>query len=236
MTTARRSDALLMIAARAPRPGETKTRLGRAIGMERAARLYAAFLTDLAATFTPRATYDLAWTHAPPDVDFRAVLRETTGADPAGATIVPQIADEDWGRRQSALLRWGHEHGYRRTVLIASDSPHLRPDAIDLAFTALERHDVALGRVHDGGYYLIGLRGHHELLEGVPMSTPSAADGVIAAAARLGLSVGEAPATFDVDVADDLDLLRAHLAACDGRDAPATWRALHELALMDPRG
>ena len=42
-----------MIAARDPVPGATKTRLGAAIGMERAATLYRAFLQDLAARLTP---------------------------------------------------------------------------------------------------------------------------------------------------------------------------------------
>ena len=39
---------LLLIAAREPVPGLTKTRLGATIGMARAAELYAAFLVDLA--------------------------------------------------------------------------------------------------------------------------------------------------------------------------------------------
>jgi len=38
---------ILYIAARAPIPGQVKTRLGRAIGSERAADLYRAFLQDL---------------------------------------------------------------------------------------------------------------------------------------------------------------------------------------------
>ena len=41
----------------------------------------------------------------------------------------------------------------------------------------------------------------------------------------------EVPATFDVDVEEDLALLREHLAACDGRAAPATWRAMKDLGL-----
>jgi uncharacterized protein len=229
----RSSDNLLMIAARAPRPGETKTRLGRTIGMERAARLYVAFLADLAAKLIPGggAGFDLAWTHSPPEVDFSAELREAVGEVPDGVLYLPQIADGDWGRRQSALLRWGHERGYVRSVLIASDSPQVQPDAIAAAFAALGTHDVVLGRVYDGGYYLIGQRGFHDVLDGVPMSTASAADAVIAQATGIGLSVAEVPATFDVDVEDDLELLRTHLAACGGRDAPATWRTMRELGL-----
>ena len=47
---------LLLIAAKEPVPGMAKTRLGATIGMARAAALYAAFLVDLAARFTPART------------------------------------------------------------------------------------------------------------------------------------------------------------------------------------
>jgi uncharacterized protein len=39
---------VLYVAARAPRPGFTKSRLGRAIGHERIATLYGTFVQDLA--------------------------------------------------------------------------------------------------------------------------------------------------------------------------------------------
>jgi uncharacterized protein len=231
----RGSDNLLMIAARAPHAGATKTRLGHSIGMDRAARLYVAFLTDLAARFTPPeksgGLYDLAWTHSPPHIDFRLELRVALGDAPEHVHYVPQIADEDWARRQSALLAWGDAHGYRRTVLMASDSPQLDVATVEAAFEALISHDVVLGRVHDGGYYLIGQRGFREILADVPMSTSSAAEAVLERVRRQGLSAAEVPATFDIDVEGDLALLRSHLAACNGSAAPATWVALHELGL-----
>jgi glycosyltransferase A (GT-A) superfamily protein (DUF2064 family) len=233
----RRSDCLLMIAARAPHAGATKTRLGRAIGMERAANLYSAFLRDLADRLTPDADerdpeYDLTWTHSPPDIDFRAELRGATGDAPTHVHYVPQINDEDWSARQSALLQWGSNRGYARTILIASDSPQIERDVVLRAFEALIESDVVIGRVLDGGYYLIGQRGFQEIVQGVEMSSASAADGVIDHARELGLRVAKAPETFDVDVEDDLERLREHLADGDGRVAPATWRALQDLGLI----
>ncbi|MCA1599346.1 MAG: hypothetical protein LC769_10115, partial [Chloroflexi bacterium] len=53
-----------MIVARYPKPGAVKTRLGAAIGHERAAELYRAFLTDLSARFNAAAHashYQLYW-------------------------------------------------------------------------------------------------------------------------------------------------------------------------------
>lgn len=234
----RRSQNLLMIAARAPQAGATKTRLGRSIGMNRAATLYAAFLVDLAAALTPASgddspDFDLAWTFSPPSADFRHELRTATGKAPDHVHYVPQIEDEDWGKRQSALLAWGAEHGYESTVLIASDSPQVERSVVVDAFGHLESNDVVLGRVLDGGYYLIGQRRYRDLLDGVEMSTSSAADRVIIHAQGLGLSVMEVPATFDIDIEDDLTHLRAHLSRDEGRSAPATWRALRELGLLD---
>ena len=90
---------------------------------------------------------------------------------------------------------------------------------------------MAIGRVHDGGYYLVGVRGFHDVLRGVPMSTTGAADALCARARALDLRVAELPPTFDVDEAADLALLRRALAP-DGASAPATWAALHRLGLV----
>ncbi|MGB3330393.1 MAG: DUF2064 domain-containing protein [Thermomicrobiales bacterium] len=236
----RQSDCLLMIAARAPVAGETKTRLGRVIGMERAALLYRAFLVDLAARFTPNGgtpLYDLAWTHSPPEVDFAGVLAEVTGREAGTERFIPQDGP-DWGVRQANLLRRAHALGYPLAILIASDSPHLTRETIEEAFAALHGSDVVMGRVRDGGYYLIGQhmagRGYVDVLSRVPMSTASAADGVVAMATAQGLRVAEPAPTFDIDEVDDLDRLIAHLAP-HGGNCPATWTALHTLGLLDSR-
>jgi len=115
---------------------------------------------------------------------------------------------------------------------MASDSPQLPPDLPLTAFAALRDHDVALGRVHDGGYYLIGLRAFHDVLSGVPMSTESAAGALAQRALALNLSLAELPETFDIDVVNDLSLLAAALAP-HGADCPATWAALRKLGLVD---
>jgi glycosyltransferase A (GT-A) superfamily protein (DUF2064 family) len=116
-------------------------------------------------------------------------------------------------------------------VLIASDSPQLPRAHVDAAFAALDDADAVIGSVLDGGYYLIGVRGPHDLLSGVPMSTSCAANGVRARAAALGLRMADVPPTFDVDVASDLDLL---IRALDGDPslAPATLAALREMVLV----
>ena len=231
---ARTSENLLLIVARAPVAGATKTRLGATIGMERAAEIYRAFLADIAVRFTPaageRLAHDFGWAVTPWEYDFNPVLIPAEIADRPAAMRVAQEGG-DLGARLTNLFRWATERGWLRTVIMASDSPHLGREAAEAAFAALERHDVAIARVFDGGYYLIGLRGFHDVLSGTPIGTMDAADGVIARAAELGLSVGELAATFDVDIECDIAMLRAELAP-DGVAAPATWAALARLGLV----
>lgn len=222
--------ALLMIAARAPVAGETKTRLGRTIGMNRAAALYRGFLRDVGNRLTcADAPYELAWTFSPPDCDFRAVLARLGIPADDRVRFVPQVGP-DWGARQTNLLRWAAS-GHERVVLVASDSPHLALTVITDAFAALETHDALLGRTLDGGYYLIGMRGFHDLLNGVPMSTASVAETVVARARDLGLCLAELPVTFDVDDVADLDLL-IDAVRRDEAVAPATLAALRALRLV----
>ena len=232
MTGHRRADDLLMIAARAPVAGATKTRLGKAIGMDNAATLYRAFLRDLAARFDREGNgFDLAWTYSPPECDFRAELEGVTGVSSRFARFVPQ-SGPDWGVRQLNLLRWGGDQGYQRMILMASDSPHLPPSLIASGFDVLRQHDIVLGRVQDGGYYLIGERGFHDVLSAVAMSTASAADDIVARSRELGLAVGELPMTFDIDERPDLDELITTLQV-DRPLCPATWEALDRLGLMN---
>jgi glycosyltransferase A (GT-A) superfamily protein (DUF2064 family) len=208
-----------MIAARAPVAGATKTRLGKAIGMERAAFLYRAFLKDLASRFDVEWTgFDLAWTYSPPECDFRSELAAVTGVASRFARFVPQDGP-DWGVRQL-------------NILMASDSPHLAVSLITSGFDVLNDRDIVLGRVRDGGYYLIGERGFHDVLSTVEMSTSSAADGIVRISLDQGLTVGELPVTFDVDERSDLDELIATLRAEPSR-CPATWGAMIRIGLID---
>src|SRR5688572_26357191 len=106
----------LYIAARAPRPGFTKSRLGRAIGQLQAATLYAAFLRDLATRFA-HAPIPVGWYVTPGDAwPELAPLVEHTGMS---GPVIPQGAG-DWTERQAALFAGAAARGEARTVLIAS--------------------------------------------------------------------------------------------------------------------
>lgn len=221
---------MLYIAARAPRPGFTKTRLGRSIGYDAAAALYAAFLADLAHRFLS-APFGVGWFVTPPDA-----WPEIVAAIPAHARTsasIPQPAG-DWAARQRALFAGMAYRGEERTILIASDSPHIETETVQHAFDLLERHDLVLGPVHDGGYFLIGMRNAATaaLLDGQPMSAGDVLSRLVARAHSAGYSVGLTEPTYDVDEIGDLEPLCRDALARD--DLCATRAALRQLGLLFP--
>lgn len=222
---------LLIIVARAPVPGTTKTRLAATIGDDRACVLYRAFLADLAHRFTGHGPYDLAWGYCPAGTDFRATLTQIADNPiPASVHFLPQHG-ATFNDRLTNLFAWGFASGYHRVAIMASDSPHLPESVATDAFTTLTTNHVTLGRVTDGGYYLIGLSHFSDLLLNLPMSTSDAGEAVAHRAAELGLRFGEITPSFDIDEERDLTLLH-HTLFPDGATAPHTWATLQEFGLI----
>lgn len=218
---------ILYIAAKAPRNGFAKTRLSRSLGPVTAIALYRAFLTDLAARFAS-APFDVGWYVTPADA--WTDLEPLVGRWRAPTRVLDQ-GDGDWTARQRRLFAQAAERRDDRVVLMSSDSPQVPVAAVIDAFDQLDRHDIVLGAVLDGGYYLIGMRRFHDVLAGVQMSTSSVFDEIVQRAGRLGLAVGQVAPTFDIDEASDL----AHLGALLGQrdDLAATRAAMASLGLAD---
>jgi len=211
----------LMVFARYPVPGAVKTRLATGIGEDGAARLYEAFVRDLAARFTP-ARFAVRWAVAPPDPGFAARFG-----------LAPDRCREQCGGDLGARMRDAFEHVLAaegsRCVLIGSDAPHLPVSRIEEAFSRLDSADVVLGPARDGGYYLIAMRRPHDLFSGITWSVDSVHRETVAQARSLGLTVASLPVDFDVDEVGDLARLRRRIDEGDVR-CPETARVLRELA------
>jgi uncharacterized protein len=220
---------ILYVAAKAPREGVAKTRLGREVGHGAAVGLYRAFLLDLAARFLG-APFPVGWYVTPPDAWADLAPLVDGHAEPR----VLFQGDGDWTERQRDLFRGAAGRGEERTVLVASDSPQLDVGVVEEAFRALEEHEIVVGPTHDGGYYLIGMRGWHDVLHNIPMSTNTVLDDIAARARASGLSVGWVETTFDVDEVEDLDHLRGLVTR--RADLAATRAALEEHGLLGPKG
>lgn len=194
--------------AKAPIPGQTKTRLARVIGDDAAAELHVAFLWDTLALATKVGECVLfsAGDHA------HSVLREA--ADHFGVQQVPQDGADLGLRMMNAIDALLEEH--ETAVLIGSDAPSLPPRALTSAFTK----PLSFGPSSDGGFYLVGAQSRPRF-EGLTWSTPRTLHDTLAQnpGARL------LEPWFDVDEWDDLQTLRLHLSL-EPEAAPRTSELL----------
>jgi rSAM/selenodomain-associated transferase 1 len=212
-----------VIVAKAPRPGNAKTRLVPPLTPEGAATLYAGFLLD---------AVDLAL-----KLDWEQVsVIHPAGSGAALAQLVPPVAVllEQPGKGLAAALTHAVEHhldaGFDRVVLIGSDNPTLPPAPVHAAARALDHVDLSIGPSLDGGYYLLGMRRmHRELFEDIEWSTSRVYAQTLDRASELGLRVRAVQAWFDVDSAQDLERLYAELGAAEPSVARHTRAALDEL-------
>jgi rSAM/selenodomain-associated transferase 1 len=211
----------LIVVAKRPAPGQTKTRLSPPLAPERAAQLYEAFLLD---------TLDLV--RSVPDTQpFIAYLPED--ADGFFRSLAPDFElllqrGGNLGDRLDQALTECLTDGYDRAVIMDSDSPTLPAEYLAQAFEALAAGaDGVLGPCDDGGYYLIGLsRPAPRLLRDVQMSTPTVARDTLRLAAAENLTMAELATWYDVDTASDLERLRAELAELPPNRAAHTRRVI----------
>ncbi len=217
----RPTDAVLIVVAKRPAPGQTKTRLSPPLDAEQCASLYEAMLADtvaMARSFTG-ARPAIAYLPAEALPYFQALAPDTELVAQEGA---------DLGERLDNALGHFLARGAKHVAVMSSDSPTLPSAHLREAFAALEAGtDVVLGPSDDGGYYLIGMsRPHPDLLRRVRMSTRYTARDTLALATAAGLSVHILPPWFDVDDASSLARLVADLNQAHPATAPATRRLL----------
>jgi rSAM/selenodomain-associated transferase 1 len=226
-----RSDRVLVIMAKAPRPGAVKTRLAPSLSPEAVTDFYCCLLEDTLALARSLRHVEVAIMCPDTDVNELArlagrevsVAAQTAEGLAAGLTSVFAHFSPD---RQSEDHR--SDAHQRRIIAFNSDSPHLPRSVLENAFETLAAHDVVVGPTHDGGYYLVGAKiSHPTLFAGDGMGTSSALQRLLARARSLELSVGFADLFYDIDVADDLSRLAEELRLDPAR-APRTAAWLKE--------
>ena len=203
--------AALVVLAKAPRPGRSKTRLSPPCTPREAAALARAALADTleAVRSTPAARHVL-------------VLDGPPGRWlPAGYEVIRQRGDGLAERLGHAFADVGEA-----ALLVGMDTPQVTRDdlAHALARLASPATDAVLGPAPDGGYWAIGLRRPDpRVFRGVPMSTAHTGHAQLARLRALGLRVALLPARRDVDRIADARAVAALAPA--GRFARALARA-----------
>ena len=144
-----RRRGLLMLMAKAPRSGHSKTRIQNELGAEAATEFWTACLGD-SGEFLRRAAAQLGLdiaAMAPTEQDAVSVRR---------LTGLPTLVQKAPGLGNALYEVTTLPAPF--TIAISADVPHLPLDRIERAARAMARHGSVVGPGVDGGYYLVGLR------------------------------------------------------------------------------
>jgi glycosyltransferase A (GT-A) superfamily protein (DUF2064 family) len=219
--SASRRRGLLVLMAKAPRPGHSKTRLEAQIGPRLAASFWAACLQD-------------------------AGDRLLRAADAAGldvAAMTPSAADAAEVRRLTGLpalvqrrpglgpaLLEVSELPAPFTISVSADAPTLQEELLLHAAKVLRRHRAVIGPDEGGGYYLVGLRRNFPRLarRRAYLEAPMGAAGVLEHTHAALRDPWLLPAWRDVDSAADPQGLARELAGDpNGSPAVSAWLSDH---------
>jgi rSAM/selenodomain-associated transferase 1 len=197
----------LMIFARYPVLGYTKTRLAKRLGNDATLLLYEALLADTAWSGgkVPNCRHMAALVGLPAD---GCSPRDPLCRDPFGAFFLAGQSGDDFGPRLGAAMASAVNQGNGPAVLIGADSPEIDLPLLEAAFATLHANDVVLGPANDGGYYLIGMNRYHpELFADIHWSTDTVLAETEAVARHSNLTVGHVLPLSDLDYFADLQAL-----------------------------
>ena len=201
----------VLVMAKAPVPGQAKTRLGRHVGHDAAAELAAAGILD---------TLDVC-EQVFPDPRLRHVALTGDLAQAARCDdLVRRLAGWTVHRQRGAgfadRLAQAHTDAALATgapvVQIGMDTPHLPVEELaDVARRIGADNDAVLGPAADGGWWVLALTDHRDAacLRDVVMSTSRTYDDTLAALQARGVQVATAAVLRDVDTVDDAVLAAA---------------------------
>ena len=196
----------LVVMAKQPRTGYTKTRLCPPFSPQQAAEFYEALLRDTFALASSLSEVRLAVAYTP--ALSKDYFQQVTPQD----TLLFPVEGANIG----ACLAQATEHlfsaGFSRVMALNSDGPSLPRDYLLQAISLLEDHDVVIGPGEDGGFYLIGLRKFcAEIFQDISWSTSQVLSQTLARAEALSLHAALTPTWYDVDTAHEAARLASEL-------------------------
>lgn len=220
--------AAIVVMAKQPQRGQSKTRLCPPLSFAQAAQTAEALLLDTLALVGTVSSADLAIAITPP------------GSEPYFANIAPPgtrllpVEGRDIGSCLDQVLQRLLALGYRQVLALNADGPSLPPAVLSQAVVALETQDLILGPTRDGGYYLIGLvQPQPALFTNIAWSTSTVCAQTLQRARALGLQTALLPSWYDIDTPHDLQRLQAELSGLPPEKLVYTRRLLSTLNLAE---
>ncbi|MEL3904200.1 MAG: TIGR04283 family arsenosugar biosynthesis glycosyltransferase [Treponemataceae bacterium] len=192
----------IIIFTRVPIPHKTKTRLMPVYTPEECAALHSAFLRDIYTA--AKKTNKTIFVFYTPD-DAVQLLAECLGT--WENFFVQEGAD--LGARMLHAIQTVLQRGFSSCVLIGSDIPEMSAEIVQLAFSALDKSDIVLCPVSDGGYCLIGMKKIIREAFDIPQyGTATVLENTVRALKEVNYTVSVLPVLHDIDTLQDmLDLM-----------------------------
>jgi uncharacterized protein len=210
----------LAVMAKAPVPGEVKTRLVPALTADEAAGLSRSLLVDQLNQLQQLDTVDRYIAFTP---DHARGLMEQLA--PPCFQLLPQEGEDLGARMQgvfSALFALGHSH----LLLIGGDLPPVPMSFFEEAYAFLQSADkrVVLGPSRDGGFYLVGCnQPTAAMFSGMTWSHGEVLAQTRSKLASLQIDTHLLPTWFDVDTPDDLRYLQSSDALESAMPSTLLW-------------
>lgn len=188
----------LVVMARAPIPGRSKSRLAAEVGPWRAAKIYSSILRSVLPRLASAGSGWDAFVYVAAAAEGRWFERRFPGYQ------VIQQSGHTLGDRLAHAFEACFLTGAPRVVVVGSDVPELTTDHVFRALEALARADVVLGPSPDGGYYLVGQNSPgRPIFEGIPWSTGAVLRATLDRCREVQASTTEIEPLMDVDTAAD---------------------------------
>ena len=190
-------DAVVLVFAKAPVPGNVNTRLIPDIGVEAATNLQAELIhSRLKNLQQKKLCATQLW--CSPDVEHEFFQ----DCKKYGVDLFVQHG-EDLGARMSSAIK-GSLSVYKRVVLIGTDAPSLTLDQIEHAIQQLAEKDVVIGPADDGGYVLIGMSQHsHAVFQSIHWGSEKVLAATREKIQQNSLSSFELESCWDIDRVED---------------------------------
>lgn len=198
----------VIIFVKFPEPGKVKTRLGKDLGYETAAKLYTTFVEDMLFNLD-QSGLKLIISYDPfqPTEKYQEWLGDRTYFAQHG---------EDLGQRMYNALQAAFDLDYDACILTGSDLPDLEPELIHQAQKELEKAPACIGPAIDGGYYLIGFQKKY-LTDSIFINMEWSTDRVLPETLSRLENININPAILaehqDMDTMEDLERLRKNSKA-----------------------
>lgn len=194
----------VLVFAKAPEPGQVKTRLAASIGPGPAAVLAARLALRAVATACDAGVGPVqVWCAPDRTHPFFDVCRRRHGV-----ALHDQVGPDLGVRMGHALAFALRQHA--AAILVGTDVPSMTADDLRLAAAALASGDDAVfGPAEDGGYWLIGVRRMADrVFEGMAWGTGTVLEDTRRRCDDLGWKVSAVATRWDVDRPEDLERLR----------------------------